>query len=536
LIQIHERHYLIKVIEPGQYYHFGVENCIKNLICYSNDFPKSTEIELAINIDGLPLAKSSGSQVYPILCRLIKVHSNVDMIGIYHGYAKPKEVNCYLKDFVEDITKVINTGIIIDNKHYSVKISYFICDAVAKAYITCTVGHMGYCSCTKCHEEGTYINKRMCFPNTNHLKLRTDIDYRSKAQEDHHTGTSLLEQIPNLDMIKSFPLDPMHLIYLGVVKKLIVNLWCFGNPPVKLSSKNITDISFNLINQAKNIPVEFNRKPRSLLEAKRWKATEFRQFVLYTGPVVLKRILNNARYINFLSLHVAITILASSKYSYFIDYASDLLLYFVNTFKILYGAENISHNVHNLLHLSEHVRVYGPLDNFSAFPFENYLQSILKTIRKNEKPLAQIIKRKSEQNSYSHEQVKIRNKRYPICKNEHSNGPTINLNICKQFRKIILQDFVLHIDHPNNCCTLHNGDIILIKNIVDYIDKFKLIGRKFLTTENFYTYPCESKEIGIFLVNNPGSLQIFSVEDISFKCVVLNWEEKHVIFPQIHKH
>jgi len=161
-----------------------------------------------------------------------------------------------------------------------------------------------------------------------------------------------------------------------------------------------------LINQAKNIPVEFNRKPRSLLEAKRWKATEFRQFLLYTGPVVLKKILNNDRYINFLSLHVAITILASSKYSYFIDYASDLFLYFVNTFKILYGAKNISHNVRNLLHLSEDVRVYSPLDNFSAFPFENYLQSILKTIRKNEKPLAQIIKRKSEQNSYSHEQEK----------------------------------------------------------------------------------------------------------------------------------
>jgi len=147
-----------KVIEPGQYYHFGVENCIKNLIRYSNDFLKSTEIELAININGLPLAKSSGSQVYPILCRLIKVHNNVDMIGIYHDYAKPKEANCYLKDFVEDITKVINTGIIIDNKHYSVEISYFICDAVAKAYITCMVGHMGYRSCTAMRKELTLIN------------------------------------------------------------------------------------------------------------------------------------------------------------------------------------------------------------------------------------------------------------------------------------------------------------------------------------------------------------------------------------------
>lgn len=280
--------------------------------------------------------------------------------------------------------------------------------------------------------------------------------------------------------------------------------------------------------------MEFNRKPRSLLEAKRWKATELRQFLFYTGPVVLRKILDNDRYVNFLSLHVAITILASSKYSHFIDYASHLLLYFVNTFKVLYGAENISHNVHNLLHLSEDVRLYGPLDNFSAFPFENYLQSILKSIRKNEKPLAQIIKRKSEQNSHLEKRVEIRNKKYPICEKEHLNGPTLNLNVCKQFKKIILQDFVLHIHHPNNCCTLSNGDIILIENIVDYNDEFKLIGRKFLTVENFYTRPCESKEIGIFSVDNPGPLQIFNAMDISFKCVVLNWEEKHVIFPQIH--
>lgn len=156
---------------------------------------------------------------------------------------------------------------------------------------------MGYCSCTKCHEEGTYINNRVCFPNTNHINLRTDSDYRSKAQEDHHNDTSLLEQISGLDMVKSFPLDYMHLICLRVVKKLIVNLWCFGKRSVKLSYRNITDISSNLINQAKNIPVEFNRKPRSLLEAKRWKATEFRQFLFYTGPVVLRKILDNDRYV-----------------------------------------------------------------------------------------------------------------------------------------------------------------------------------------------------------------------------------------------
>lgn len=86
----------------------------------------------------------------------------------------------------------------------------------------------------------------------------------------------------------------------------------------------------------------------------------------------------------------------------------------MNTFKILYGAQNISHNVHNLLHFSEDVKIYGPLDNFSTFPFENYLQSILKSIRKGEKPLAQIIKRKSEQNFHPGRIVERTNKKYPI--------------------------------------------------------------------------------------------------------------------------
>lgn len=524
-----------KVIEPGQYYHFGVENCIKNLIYSSNDFFKNNGmIELAINIDGLPLAKSSGSQVYPILCRLVKHHSTVEMIGIYHGYQKPKNANCYLNDFVKDVSNIINTGIIFDTKHYSVKISHFVCDAVAKSYITYTIGHMGFYSCTKCYEKGVYINNRVCFSNTNHLHLRTDTCYRTKIQEEHHNGTSILEQIPGLDMIKSFPLDYMHLICLGVVKKLIVNLWCFGKSFTKLSHQNIANISSNLINQANNIPIEFNRKPRSLLEAKRWKATEFRQFLFYTGPVVLRKILNNDRYINFLTLHVAIIILTCPKYSHLINYASTLLLYFVNTFKILYGAENISHNVHNLLHLVEDVKIHGPLDNFSAFPFENYLQTILKSIRKGEKPLAQIIKRKSEQNFHATKIVNITSKKYPIYEKEHFNGPIINLNICKQFKRIILQDYMLCIDHPNNCCTLINGDIILIKNIVYYNNEFKFIGRKFLIVENFYTCPCESKEIGIFVVDNVGPLEIFDVADISFKCVILNWEEKHVVFPLIH--
>ena len=57
------------------------------------------------------------------------------------------------------------------------------------------------------------------------------------------------------------------------------------------------------------MPSEFARQPRSLQELDRWKATEFRQFLLYTGPVVLKGIVSKELFQHFLTLNVAMTIL-----------------------------------------------------------------------------------------------------------------------------------------------------------------------------------------------------------------------------------
>ena len=54
------------------------------------------------------------------------------------------------------------------------------------------------------------------------------------------------------------------------------------------------------------------RQPRGLSEIKRWKATEFRQFLLYSGIVVLKGIVTNQFYQHFLSLSIAIRIMLES--------------------------------------------------------------------------------------------------------------------------------------------------------------------------------------------------------------------------------
>lgn len=128
------------------------------------------------------------------------------------------------------------------------------------------------------------------------------------------------------------------------------------------------------------IPAEFVRKPRSLNELRRFKATEFRQFLFYTGPIVLKPILDEDSYLHFIVLHAACTILCNKQnLKSYQTYAKSLLKYFVESFGTLYGIQYMSHNIYNLLHICDDTTSFRILDNFSAFPFENYLSSVKKT-------------------------------------------------------------------------------------------------------------------------------------------------------------
>lgn len=110
-------------------------------------------------------------------------------------------------------------------------------------------------------------------------------------------------------MVTNFPLEYMHLICLGVVKKLLLNIWLHGKPSHKLSNQCKKKISDLLLSMKSYVPIEFVKKIRSLDEVKRWKATELRFFLLYSGPLVLHNLISYDKYQHFLTLHIAIRIL-----------------------------------------------------------------------------------------------------------------------------------------------------------------------------------------------------------------------------------
>ena len=175
-------------------------------------------------------------------------------------------------------------------------------------------------------------------------------------------------------MVSQVPLDYMHLFCLGVTKKLVL-LWLEGRNVWRLRALEISRLSKALHDSRVWIPMEFARKPRSLDEVHRWKALEFRLLLLYLGPVILSDFLSPEIVKHFNCLHCATRILCDPKDCIKNNpYAKELLVCFVDQFKILYGEATMIHNIHNSIHISNDVLLYKNLDAFSAFPFENWLE------------------------------------------------------------------------------------------------------------------------------------------------------------------
>lgn len=384
-------------LEKGNLCYMGLLQPLKQFISRCTPLQLlNNEIEISFNIDGLLLFKSSNIQLWPIL-GLIKncPKENPFVIAMYCGDSKPSPIDIFLEDFVNELFQLLHEGFLFENKLYTVKVHSFICDVPARAYIKCIKSHGGYSFCDKCVETGEYVQNRIIYKSVS-ASRRTDLDFQLFIDEDHHTGISPLSKLP-IGLVTSFPIDYMHAICLGVMRKLL-NTWLCGNLKIRLPGRLINLISERLIYYRKFIPVEFNRKSRSLTELARWKATEFRMFLIYLGPLALKDILPIALYENFLLFHCSIFILCSEKYinKLSTQLANELLIMFIKYCENIYDSQFLIYNVHILCHLSNDVEKFGPLDNYSAFPFENYLSSLKDLVRSPHKPLEQIFRRLKE--------------------------------------------------------------------------------------------------------------------------------------------
>lgn len=452
--------YNMTSISGGQYHHFGIQKQICNLITDN----RGGLLEIIVGIDGLPISKSSKKQFWPILGICEKLSNIPFIIGLYYSLTtKPLSVNEFLEPFVQELIVLKTTGFIFNNVIYKVQLKCIVADAPARNFIKCTAAFNGYNGCDRCIQKGSWSG-RVIFKDNNAI-LRTDLDFINQSDKSHHSQTSPLVEI-GIGLVSDVVLDYMHLICLGVVKKLLV-CWKRGPLPHREGRLFLTNVSERLVGLRIHIPTEFNRKPRTLIELDFWKATEYRTFLLFTGPVVLKGNLNENKYLHFLYLSVAIRILLSDNIQWY-GYAKALLKEFVIQIPVLYTEDFLVYNVHSLIHLADDALKFGSLNNVTAFPFENFMQTLKKLLRAKNNELAQVIRR-----VYERQEVLV----------------TKNNDKQPKFKISTGRD---------SGWKLQNGDIIVVHDCLDSSVRY----RKFLMKNDFFTIPCASSKLEIFELSN----------------------------------
>jgi len=387
----------------GEYIYYGLETGKRSTLLQCPASPD--RIAVTINVDGVPLFRSSTAQFWPMLAKVEGFGPFI--ICLFSGMTKPEPLEDYVQDLVEEIKRLREIGIQHKGNVIQVDIKAFICEAPARAFLKNIIYHTGYHSCERCEEEGEWLGK-IVFNSKDTSPSRTDEKFSQMAyRAKHQNGETPLIRA-GIPCVSSFVLDYMHLVCLGVVRRILYYL--------VNSLRDRAELSSELIKLRNSMPSEMARKPRSLQELDRWKATEFQQFLLYTGPVILHGVVDPDLYHHFLCLTVGMSILLSAdreRRNHFLPYAADLLNHFVINSAEVYGDKFTVYNVHHIKHLHEDVAHFDcSLNEISAFPFENHLKTIKKLVKTSHYPLVQVAKRMAEK---EHAQKKIRNRSKLAC-------------------------------------------------------------------------------------------------------------------------
>lgn len=412
---------------------------------------------LTINTDGAAVRNSNGFSLWPILliCNFLPPNlrfkkQNVIAVSFYYDDKKPNMLN-YFEPFAEEFENMQKNGVMINSKKFRFFVTQAALDLPAKCSLQQMVQYNGYSACGYCFHRGTSTSKGVRYDHKQENELRSHKDFvKAMATVQQKSGNicngvkgiSPMIAFEGFDLSKSFVIDYMHAVLLGTVKSTL-NLWLDSKwHKMQFYIKNNRKLLLNL-RLAKLKPCRFiTRRPRSLDKIKLFKASEFRNLLLYYLPVCLDGIQMNKYTDHFKLLSSSIFILLKSSIS-----RSELvearlkLKTFVADFQRFYGSENMTMNIHLLEHICDCVEEFGPLWSYSMFVFENYNGELKEYVVANTDVLHQITTRYILEHSLAEkEQVHMR-------KNTLSQEKTINLSDVEFYA---IQQIV-HIQNKNLC-------------------------------------------------------------------------------------
>jgi hypothetical protein len=513
-------------IDPGEYLYIRFEKSLTRIFQKTAPHCIPDVLEIDWSTDA-KLNKSDYMQIWPIQCRSANIHnSKPEIAGVYKGPKKPSSIHFFLDEFLDDILLIIESGgIFFREKQFPIVLRAFIADAPARLWILNHFGHTFSHPCSKCKVVGIRSDGQLVFTGVEH-RIRTDDEYAQCVDDDHHKGPSPLSRLP-MGLVSQVPVEYMHLICIGVAKKLLA-AWVTDSygKKMKLSSWNQNRVSKKFQQIARYYPQEFARKPRPLSEYKDYKATEGRLFILYTGPVALQDILDKQGFKHFLLFHAAIRALCHPKLSStLIKFAKLALQKFVETCSRFYKLTFNSYNVHALLHLAENAEHLGPFDSFSAFSYENNISFFLKYYRKPHRPLQQFAYRQAEREKREEMKSSVMADSIKIFR-RHNNGllpDEIFSSRCVQYKKLQTKNFFINVDFLcDRCVILTDGSVCIVRNIIVVYNVYYLVLNKFQILEDLYDVAIPSLALGVYVCSTLfHNCTIQFLSEVKAKCYLM---------------
>ena len=162
--------YTTENLQTGKIAYFGLQKtlvfCLKNGLIdiekYVTSNSRSTLLLSAVfNIDGLPLYKSSGLNMWPILMKIDSVFRPMP-VAVFLGNGKPI-LSKFLEKLVGELKTITSFGLVCGS--YIVKFAkiLFVCDAPAKSYICEIMGHTSKNGCPYCNSVGKLVDRRVVY-------------------------------------------------------------------------------------------------------------------------------------------------------------------------------------------------------------------------------------------------------------------------------------------------------------------------------------------------------------------------------------
>ena len=383
-----------RIVNPGKYVHFGLDYGLRLIFDAISLEKLSILSTVSVNffVDGVNFFNlSQNNSFWIILGRVSTIEKSVFPIGLYNGHSKPSSFDDLLSDFVAELKIMLSDGIFYKGRKINITIGLICLDTPARADVCGIAHHNNYYSCPKCIIKGYYQDGRFIF-DSHSLLLRSNESFKFRVNPEFHKRSSIMETVPGLKMIDQFPLDYMHVVLFGVVKKWVKSTLGPKKPLFPQCRAEINKV-IELANCS--LPAEIHKKLRPINEIGTFKASELRVLLLKVAPIAFRHKLPSDYYLHFMLLTCAFTILCDKEFCIKKNRtANQLLILFFDHCGEYFGSTFYTQMVHQTTHMADEVLKYQiPVDEFSTFAFENYLTPIRRLIHTPNLPLSQIFRR-----------------------------------------------------------------------------------------------------------------------------------------------